>query len=82
MVVNAGQNKLNSGATVSIDNAISPDPDAPSTEEVMKTFGMEGNAAANSEASSDGNSSASAEGDSDTTSDASSDTTSDGAKAQ
>ncbi|OWY08647.1 efflux transporter periplasmic adaptor subunit [Thioclava sp. F42-5] len=82
MVVNAGQNKLNSGATVSIDNAISPDPDAPSTEEVMKAFGMEGNAATNSETSSDGNSSASAEGDSDTTSDASSDTTSDGAKAQ
>ena len=40
MVVNAGQNKLNSGATVTIDNTISPDPDAPSTDAVMKALDM------------------------------------------
>jgi len=40
MVVNAGQNKLNSGATVSIDNTISPDPDAPSQADVMKALDM------------------------------------------
>lgn len=46
MVVNAGQNKLNSGATVAIDNTISPDPDAPTTAEVMKAFDMPAPAAA------------------------------------
>ncbi|WP_417808429.1 efflux RND transporter periplasmic adaptor subunit [Thioclava sp.] len=40
LVVNAGQNKLTSGATVSIDNTISPDPDAPSQADVMKALGM------------------------------------------
>ncbi|MEX1661965.1 efflux RND transporter periplasmic adaptor subunit [uncultured Thioclava sp.] len=40
MVVNAGQNKLNSGASVTIDNTISPDPNAPSTADVMKALGM------------------------------------------
>lgn len=46
MVVNAGQNKLNSGTTVSIDNTISPDPDAPTTADVMKAFDMPAPAAA------------------------------------
>ncbi|KFE35598.1 efflux RND transporter periplasmic adaptor subunit [Thioclava atlantica] len=40
MVVNAGQNKLNSGAAVTIDNTISPDPNAPSTEAALKALGM------------------------------------------
>jgi membrane fusion protein (multidrug efflux system) len=40
MVVNAGQNKLNTGATVNIDNSISPDPDAPSQDAVMKALDM------------------------------------------
>ena len=39
-VVNAGQNRLTSGAEVIIDNALSPDPNPPATEAVYKAFNM------------------------------------------
>lgn len=40
LVVNAGQNRLTSGAVVTIDNTLSPDPNAPSTEAAYKAAGM------------------------------------------
>ncbi|TMV94840.1 efflux RND transporter periplasmic adaptor subunit [Thioclava sp. BHET1] len=52
LVVNAGQNKLTPGAPVKIDNTISPDPNAPTTEQVNADAGT-GSAPAKDTAGSD-----------------------------